>query len=383
MQPPPMIRTDESNAFAHHSMRVRVPGILDETLDLNPDYPPGIRAALAHLRDDLRADAPIPMLDLPAPDYSMWQTAYEAHPGATWLGAEWFFAETFCYRHVIQAVRWWETRRDPFYPKKEQEYNSDALWSLLGQALETDGAPDERLHQLLAFTLWGNRIDLSFAASMAHGGESGHEDDLLVDDRDAAVRQVIGGDGVVHVVADNAGTELALDLALIDGLLDVGVETVMLHLKMHPTFVSDATVTDYWHFIDLLRRRGGALHDLADRLVAALEDGRLRLAPDLYWNSSLVLRDMPGPIRQLFSGSRLVIIKGDANYRRLADDAIWPPDLPFSEMVAYFPAPVLALRTLKSDPITGLPSGLAEKLDADDPDWRTTGRRGVIQVKGE
>src|SRR5690242_173872 len=102
---PPPLRTDESNAFAHYSMAVRVPKILDEVCEANPDYPATIRNAVARLRDDIRGDAPLPRLGFPAPDAHEWQP----EPGAqTWLHTEWFFAENYVYRSLMSAVRYWE-----------------------------------------------------------------------------------------------------------------------------------------------------------------------------------------------------------------------------------------------------------------------------------
>jgi len=62
-----------------------------------------------------------------------------------------------------------------------------------------------------------------------------------------------------------------------------------------------------------------------------------------------------------------------------AVDALWPADAPFAEAVNYFPAPLLALRTCKSDSIVGLPAGLAESLDKVQNDWRFNGKHGLIQ----
>src|SRR5215212_5945897 len=116
---PAPIRTDESNPFARYSMLVRVPKIIEETQALNPDYPESVQQALSRLRDSIQQNAPIPMLDLPAPDYDDWASVYAAHAGETWLGAEWFFAEIYAYRLMVQATRWWQTQRDLFAPYKE------------------------------------------------------------------------------------------------------------------------------------------------------------------------------------------------------------------------------------------------------------------------
>ncbi len=371
---PPMIRTDPTNAFAHHTMRVRVPAILRQVRDLNPDYPPAIHRALEALAQGMEGNAPIPPLDLPAPDYEGWAAAHAAHAGDTWLGTDWFYAENFAYRLVIQAVRWWETGRDPFAPVKHEEERGDALWQLVERSWPPARSPQERLHALLHDALWANRIDLSYATAAQHGLAVDQED-LLVDDSAQAVQRLLRAPGPVHLVADNAGRELAMDLLLAAALLDGVAEQVFVHLKLHPTFVSDATPADLLRFLDRMQSA-----DLGRRLRAALDAGRLRLAPDLFWNSSALLWDMPPRLARLFSGARLVIIKGDANYRRLVGDALWPPETPFSAVVAYFPAPLLALRSLKSDPIVGLPPGLAPRLDALDPHWRTNGQRGVLQA---
>ncbi|MCZ7669261.1 MAG: hypothetical protein M5U34_19790 [Chloroflexi bacterium] len=46
--------------------------------------------------------------------------------------------------------------------------------------------------------------------------------------------------------------------------------------------------------------------------------------------------------------------------------------------MAYRPAPLLALRTLKSEIVVNLAEGQAETLTARDPDWLTNGKWGVI-----
>ena len=50
-------------------------------------------------------------------------------------------------------------------------------------------------------------------------------------------------------------------------------------------------------------------------------------------------------LAETISRASLVISKGDANYRRLLGDAHWDPATPFAQAVAYFLAPLVALRT--------------------------------------
>jgi uncharacterized protein with ATP-grasp and redox domains len=375
---PPMIRTNAANPFANHTMRVRVPETIARIQECNPDYPKSTLIALDKLSERIRSNEPISMINRLSPDYNLWLDSFEPRRGETWLNTVWFFAETFFYRKIIQYTRWWETGRDPFRLIKQEEYQSEALWTLLEETLNLEGSIEKRLTRLLHYDLWGNRIDLSFAASLEHGTAVA-DDDLLVDDSPAAIVQLIYGQGVVHLVTDNTGTELAMDLALVDALLDGITNKVALHLKMHPTFVSDATPGDVWDFINLLVARGGRFTTLGERLKSAIHDGRLQLLPGLYWNSSRLLWELPDNLYDLFQTARLVMIKGDANYRRMVGDALWESSTPLTDVVSYFPAPLLALRTLKSDPIVGLPQGVAEKLDIVDERWRLNGKRGVIQ----
>ena len=147
---PAPIRTDHSNAFANNTMRVRLPAIVDETIALNADYPTSIKESLRKLRDELVVGANIVGLDVESsPDHAEWAAAIEGQREIvagelTWHNAEWFFAETYAYRCLIEAVRWRESGRDPFLPKKLEELHGESLWRLLERALAPcDSALDE------------------------------------------------------------------------------------------------------------------------------------------------------------------------------------------------------------------------------------------------
>lgn len=88
---------------------------------------------------------------------------------------------------------------------------------------------------------------------------------------------------------------------------------------------------------------------------------------------------MPAYLRQTLSEAALVISKGDANYRRLLGDRHWNYVTPFADIVSYFPAPLLALRTLKSNVAAGLDEAVVAALQARDPGWVVSGRWGVMQ----
>src|SRR5262249_16872287 len=140
---PTMIRTDTTNAFAHNTMRVRVPKIIRDVMGMNPDYPANIQQALEQLAHDIETDRKITLLEALAPDYEMWAVSYASHRGHTWLHTDWFFAEIYFYRLLIEKVRWWENGRDPFAAKKKEELASSQLWILLEKALTVEEMPLE------------------------------------------------------------------------------------------------------------------------------------------------------------------------------------------------------------------------------------------------
>src|SRR5439155_20193336 len=117
----------------------------------------------------------------------------------------------------------------------------------------------------LGRALWGNRVDLSYAVGSAFGAH-GATDDLLVDDGDWAASALVSARDV-HVVTDNTGSELSMDLVLADTLIAAAGARVTLHVKMHPMFVSDATARDAWDLVAAMREHGGVERELASRLA--------------------------------------------------------------------------------------------------------------------
>ncbi len=64
---------------------------------------------------------------------------------------------------------------------------------------------------------------------------------------------------------------------------------------------------------------------------------------------------------------------------KLTFDAMWPADTSFKTAIgplSHSIAPILSLRTNKSDPIVGLTTEKAWEMDALDPEWRYNGQWG-------
>jgi hypothetical protein len=118
-------------------------------------------------------------------------------------------------------------------------------------------------------------------------------------------------------------------------------------------------------------------------LRSAMADGRLVVRAHPFAAAPLPFADLPADLREEFAAATLTIVKGDLNYRRLVGDRLWPPTTPFADVTASFPGPVAALRTLKSDVITGLDARTEAALVATEGQrWRTGGTHALIQVRG-
>ncbi len=211
---------------------------------------------------------------------------------------------------------------------------------------------------------------------------------LLVNDGDPVLDHIDNlkpGKTRLDLIADNAGLELISDLCLADFVLNCEIaQTFHIHLKPHPTFVSDAMIKDVLAAMKFLNGEKDAdIQALADRLKSYLEGGKLLLHDDFYWTSPLSGWEMPARLRKEFSRSNLIISKGDANYRRLLGDRHWPFDTPLGEILRYLPAPILALRVLKSEVAAGLPAGIEKEMGEKDQKWLVNGFWGVIQFANQ
>jgi uncharacterized protein with ATP-grasp and redox domains len=386
---PPLLMTSEVGSFAHNTLKVRVPAILREAIDLN-DCPAGIREALETLHDEL-VRGTIRGLREDTPDRTFWDKASASYIGRTWLDVPWYWAEAFFYRRLLEATCYFQPGAwqgyDPFAPKKRTEWAPGAAPATVDAFLrDLPMGVEARFERALHASLWGNRTDLSYTIAAHLGGAAApHEEvsNLLVDDTAAIWQRLAAGPcSEAAIITDNAGTELVMDLVLADLLLREGLAgTVCLHVKPQPFYVSDVMVQDVTDAVEALAAGGERAAELAGRLRSHLRDGRLGLVDHWVYSTSLFFFQLPDDLRTRLGAMDLVFVKGDANYRRLVGDVHWPPAAPFEEATGYFPAPVAALRTFKSEVVLGLQPGQAERLSAEDPDWRINGRRGVIQAR--
>ncbi|WP_035857320.1 damage-control phosphatase ARMT1 family protein [Cryptosporangium arvum] len=373
----PEIDSSDPSSFPWSVFHDRHP-VLVERVATEVPRPASQRAAL----DALLAETTTGTITAPDVDalrhepWPWWRPEYRDLP---WGETPFLWAESYFYRRVLDAVGYFVPGPwrgiDPFAPTKSRELAGAAVDAELA-ALDAEPGWDA----LVSSSLWGNRADLSFQA----GPTAGHETGGLIADDSAQLHTLVHDRpaGEVHLIADNSGRELLPDLILIDHLLGAGLATgVVLHVKPHPYYVSDATAADVLAALTRLRAAPGRAAAVGERLTGLLRDGRLQLDAHEFFCGPLTYQALPTDLRQRFAGASLTISKGDLNYRRLVGDRHWATTASFAELTEHFPSPVAALRTLKCDVAVGLREETVNRLDATGKAWRLTGEYAVIHVR--
>ncbi|MCI3271615.1 damage-control phosphatase ARMT1 family protein [Streptomyces cylindrosporus] len=384
----PVILGNEPGSFPRGVLAERHPAIIRQVREAFP-YGPDRHGALDALLANCTKGT-IEPLPADAHDRDLWaEWGLAEYTGRSWYDIPWLWSESWFYRRLLDAVGYftpgpWQGI-DPFRPFKLAELDApetDAELAALDDLTDLPAA--DRARALLHGSLWGNRADLGFRLSDASADSKEAAPGLVADDSDTLWSLLPpAGAGTLHLVADNAGRELVPDLLLVAHLLDHGhVERAVLHVKPYPYYVSDATTADV---VDALRRlvsAPGAAASYGRTLWSAATDGRLTIRAHPFAAAPLPFAHLPTDLRAELATATLTIVKGDLNYRRLVGDRLWPPTTPFADVTAHFPGPVAALRTLKSDVITGLDTETeAALVAAEGQRWRTGGTHALIQVR--
>jgi uncharacterized protein with ATP-grasp and redox domains len=409
---PPLYTTAGEESFARRSIRDRHAATLLEALELNAVGEPYRTRLLdfraeslgGRLTDPFAAGGgswdrglfdPLELAD--------WRRELAPHVGCSWYELPWYFAESFWFLKLLFAFGYYEPAgpnrlRDPFEPFKRRELSQpggglEAARELAPLLPARGGRPSgPAVRELLLASLWGNRMDLSMhGLAREYRGQSlrsrppaglraglrrraaPHE--LLIDQSQQVADRLLAT-GRVDVILDNAGPELVCDLLLAAGLLAGGApRRVVLHAKRSPFYVSDARPADVRATVRALA--GDASPEV--RAAGVLLE-RLEVREHWFWNGPRFFQDLPEPLHEELAASDLVLIKGDANYRRLVGDRHWPPGTPMEPLTAGFPAAFAVLRTMKSEIVVDLAAEQVQRLDCEDREWRTNGRRGLVRL---
>lgn len=391
-QIPEPLRGLEPDSWARTTIVERLPDIARK-IPAENQFPWSIEQELKILWNEIPDQKIRPIKDLGSPDFGDWRGYTADYLDLNWLQTPWFFAETYFYRRVMEAVRFFERGEDPFLAQKQLGYqhSAPAIQQYAEQLLDwlsPGREPEEYLQDAFYFTLWGNQADYSLwpadgDSSPEHEDLQAAQEHLLADDSPLLMDLLIGDHKLPRVdfLLDNAGFELITDLGLADLLLSSGrVDRMVLHAKAHPTFVSDVIPRDVDDAVQALQDdQSEAVRQFGQRLRAHFRDARMLVRADFFWNSPLAMWDLPEGVEQTLAGADLLISKGDANYRRLTGDRSWDFTTPFGEVIDYLPVPLAAFRTLKAELAVGLTREAVRKARRADPDWMTDGRWGVIQ----
>lgn len=381
---PSELLNNDPQGFAWGVWHDRTPRLVAQIRDAHP-YGPAQRTALNALLDEIAAGVMQP----PGPhahDRELWLAWGADHFGRPWLDAPFLWSESYFYRRLLDAVRFFEPGPwrcfDPFEYLKTAELRDPSLEADLTALddLQQLGPGEQERAKLLA-ALWGNRADLGFRMGASAAVDDNQAAAAIVADQSADLLAALGPRARVVVVADNAGRELLADLVLIDHLLQHRqAASISLHVKPWPYYVSDATTADVVACLRRLAATAGSPAQIAHRLHAAMAAELVSLYTNDFYCAPWSFHHSPAELASEFERASLTIFKGDLNYRRLVGDRDWNPTTPFPAVTSYFPGTVAVLRTLKSDVVTGLDRATAAGLDATSEPWRTDGRHGLIQV---
>jgi len=193
--------TSEDGSFAHHTMKNRLPKILDQIINDNEFDEEEVIESLINLKESLKNNCLIISLkDHENADdlyYQVWSQTYEEKlRDRRWLEVEWFVSESYFYRLVLSKIGYFEeeskgedqienkqtkggsssdyssniSQNDPFYKSKLRSLVEDedtiqfisSLSSLLFSNNEEEYDQKntrDRLKLFFMFSLWGNRVD--------------------------------------------------------------------------------------------------------------------------------------------------------------------------------------------------------------------------------
>jgi hypothetical protein len=396
--PAPLLGSD-AGSFTEFTVTQRMPDIARRVIAENK-FSIDINQSLEELAAELPSGYLRTLTKDTGADFQDWEKYLALYQHQRWVDVPWFFAETYFYRLILNITNYFQPGDsqgiDPFLLQKIQglETSINSINSLCTQVekwlveSKQEGKPSKSsLIALLYFALWGNRVDLSLWSAFEDDKSSfdiqTQLNNILIDDSFAVTKLLTKShSNRIDFLIDNAGFELICDLCLVDFLLGSGfANQVYLHLKPHPTFVSDAMIKDVLYTKDFLVQSSYPhVQSLGKRLTENLASGPLVLAEDYFWTSPLAFWEIPILLKDELAKSNLMIVKGDANYRRLLGDRSWDFTKKFADVVSYLPAPIVALRTLKSEVATGLKAEVILELANTDPNWLTNGQWGVIQL---
>ncbi|XP_033735592.1 damage-control phosphatase ARMT1-like [Pecten maximus] len=425
----PPLSAKDKNSFAYLTIKDRLPVILSKIADSvyrlkgkikeehgeeGTEDLKSLAGCISKLRNEVQTDKPVVPIKDGRSDVCVWNDHLKeliANTGSppSWFESPWLYVECYMYRRIQEAAELCITLKDfdVFRDQKEKSFCDsqeailvlmEYLHNVVGEFKSGKQLDLKHLFEnFLRVSLWGNKCDLSISAGQDVAQTSSpldqlhqFEPNILTDDTEAVfgclqrTKVTKGRPACVDIILDNAGFELMTDLCFAEFLISFGLASkICFHVKAFPWFVSDVTPYDFsWTINQLCASNSIYMSKFGSIWKQYLEDKTWQVAVDDFWTLSFPFNEMESRCPDLharLAKSDFIFLKGDLNYRKLVGDLAWPFTTPFHvSLRGFHPAPLCALRTCKSDTVTGLKDGQADDVNTKDEKWLINGNWAVI-----
>ncbi|GJQ87200.1 hypothetical protein Trydic_g12552 [Trypoxylus dichotomus] len=407
-------------SFAYHTVKFRLPAILSQIVEIlmkkkdnilrtyGEDAEEEFKCVIAEIgkiKVEIQNNKPMRTLIGDAPDIKLYnkalvlQSVKVSFP--TYFNANWLFIECYMYRRIMEAIDQTKILKsmDPYqFQKEDSFYRSLQLMATVAGILQSilASAADRKetdFVRLLKMNLWGNNCDLSFnVGRVNYDAESVIDvenlDSYILCDDSASVWDALTEDTescIVDIVLDNTGFELFIDMCLADFIIkNKYADHVRFYVKTTPWYISDATARDFAFFIHQLKvSKNSVLKKVSERWSNYMRIKAWTVEEEGFWTLPFTYKDMAKwdlPLYRKLSAAKLIIFKGDVNYRKLFGERNWPPTKSVdAALQGFHPSKICSVRIIKAHIICGLAEGVAEDIEEKDSDWLITGKYGVIQ----
>ena len=331
--------------------------------------------------------------------------------------------EKYFYYLISQAVSQHENGFDPFAIHKFErltnrptaKYIQDVAYKLI-EFVDVDVSDTNQLKSqlstLLEVCLWSSQAQVLAMTSTENDPDNNGNSNIglssnkkrragfnnwirrnrkhiLNDDIDTIVDQLVilqeqKEDRCVDIIVDKCGASLIADLLLGHVLLTYKLVTkVRYHTSAYsdrPDSVTNIDISGHCeHLADPTKSQDiWAIRHFGEALKKHVLMNEFEFIEGLFWCQPQPFWDMPQHIQSRIQDSKMVFVKGDANYRRLLGERDWPMDTPASDILSYWPVPVCALRTFESNNVG---CGLNAKQQSVLIDPVKASSYGIIQFK--
>ncbi|XP_034650977.1 damage-control phosphatase ARMT1 [Drosophila subobscura] len=406
---------------AYNTLRNRLPVILTNVIDtLTKDKSELVEqfgeeareelkiiiGLISRLKYELQTDKPFQAFAGEEPDRALWNKFLSLLPDEerTFFRSCCLYSECYMHRKLYSFVENSIFLRPYDFHVKIKEHSLtsciDDVLSLTKYTRRTDKSL-EIFGELLRINLWSNCNDAprdleTPAPPPSPFNKNVLEDVIAADEyilanQEAQIWQCLDNrkqnkPSQVDFILDNAGYELFTDFILAEYMIEKGLATkVCFHVKAHPWFVTDVTARDFKWTLEYLSQHPDYIISLiGKKFLQFLEEGKFELAHiSHFWTCPYPFYRMREADPDLYSSlqqSKLIVFKGDLNYRKLLQDVCWDSTQDMNTCLrGFLPSNMCAIRRVKAEVICGLPEGVSETQSRKDPHWMISGIFGVIQ----